>query len=92
MRDKILWLGMMVLLVLIPWNTQAQEPNPNPPVNAAPAPQEDEPSGQDALSLEFLEFLGDWEIEEGKWIDPAEWEVPLPEQETYDEENEPKEN
>ncbi len=25
-------------------------------------------------SVDFLEFLGEWETEEGEWIDPAELE------------------
>ena len=25
-------------------------------------------------SIEFLEFLGEWETEEGEWIDPIEYE------------------
>ncbi len=101
MRDKILWVGMTVLLLLTPWATQAQEDGPSgrdrPSERDKPAERDepverDELSGQDAPSLEFLEFLGDWETEDGQWTDPAEFEVPLPEQEIYGEENEPKEN
>ena len=104
MRDKILWVGMTVLLILTPWTLRAQEPNPDSPVNTAPTSKEDWPSGRDTLSmedvmsledapsLEFLEFLGDWETEDGQWTDPAEFEVPLSEQEMYDEESEPKKN
>ena len=37
-------------------------------------------------SLEFLEFLGDWETEDGEWIDPEELEqIAIAEQE-YDDE------
>ena len=37
-------------------------------------------------SLEFLEFLGDWETEDGEWIDPEELEqISIAEQE-YDDE------
>ena len=53
---------------------------------------EDEPSWQDAPSLEFLEFLGDWETKEGQWTDPAEFEVLLPEQEMYGAENDARKN
>ena len=28
----------------------------------------------EAPSLEFLEFLGDWETDDGEWIDPEELE------------------
>ncbi len=98
MRDKILWVGMTVLLMLTPWTPRAQQPNADSPANTAPVSQEDEPSGQDAPSwqdapsLEFLEFLGDWETEEGQWTDPAEFEVLLPEQEMYDAENDARKN
>jgi hypothetical protein len=35
-------------------------------------------------SLEFLEFLGDWETDDGEWIDPEELEqISITEQE-YD--------
>ena len=45
--------------------TQSVEP-PQPAVNT-PAP------GDDAgPSLEFLEFLGTWESDSGKWVDPVE--------------------
>ena len=37
-------------------------------------------------SLEFLEFLGDWETDDGEWIDPEELEqITIGEQE-YDDE------
>lgn len=87
MPVKYFWAGIIVLLSLTPGTPQAQEPHPKPPENAAPASQEDEPPRPDAPSLELLEFLGDWETEEGEWVGPAEWELPVPAQETYDEEN-----
>ncbi len=59
MPVKYFWAGIIVLLSLTQGTPQAQEPNPKPPVNAAPASQQDEPSGPDAPSLELLEFLGD---------------------------------
>jgi hypothetical protein len=32
-------------------------------------------SNKEAMpSMEFLEFLGEWETEEGEWIDPVEFE------------------
>lgn len=36
----------------------------------------DEPTleEEDAATLEFLEFLGDWETEDGEWVDPEELE------------------
>lgn len=92
MPVKYFWAEIIVLLSLTPGTLQAQEPHPNPPVNTAPASQQDEPSGSDAPSLEFLEFLGDWETAEGEWVGPAEWELPLPAQEMDDEENDLRKN
>lgn len=35
----------------------------------------EEPIKSEAMpSIEFLEFLGEWETEEGDWIDPVELE------------------
>jgi len=34
----------------------------------------DENTGDDNLSLEFLEFLGSFETENGQWVDPMEIE------------------
>ena len=37
---------------------------------------------QDRPSMELLEFLGDWSVDEDGWLDPAELEkMDLPEQE-----------
>ena len=30
-----------------------------------------EPESEESPSLEFLEFLAEWETADGKWIDPA---------------------
>ena len=35
--------------------------------------RQEEKSGE-IPSLEFLEFLGEWETEDGRWIDPEELE------------------
>jgi len=34
----------------------------------------DDKTGDDNLSLEFLEFLGSFETENGQWVDPMEIE------------------
>ena len=34
----------------------------------------DEATNEEMPSMEFLEFLGEWETEEGEWIDPLELE------------------
>ena len=39
----------------------------NAPFNFA-----DEPRNESDVSLEFLEFLGEWETDEGEWIDPEQ--------------------
>ena len=31
-----------------------------------------EEKGQEIPTLEFLEFLGEWETKDGRWIDPEE--------------------
>lgn len=44
---------------------------------------------QDSPSLELLEFLGEWETENGRWVDPTEFkDVVLPDEEQEDEEQE----
>ena len=35
---------------------------------------EEQTSNETMPSIEFLEFLGEWETEEGEWIDPVELE------------------
>ncbi len=48
----------------------------------------DSDGGQAMPSLELLEFLGDWEIENGQWIDPQDMDqIPLPDQDQENEEN-----
>ena len=37
-------------------------------------------------SLEFLEFLGDWETDDGEWIDPEELEQITIGKQEYDDE------
>ena len=44
---------------------------------------------QGSPSLELLEFLGEWETENGKWVDPTEFkDVVHPDEEQEDEEQE----
>ncbi len=48
----------------------------------------DRDGGQSMPSLELLEFLGDWETENGQWIDPQDLDqIPLPEQDQENEES-----
>ena len=39
-----------------------------------PVEQAGEPAGDNAPSVELLEFLGEWETEEGRWIDPTQFD------------------
>ena len=42
-------------------------------------------------SLEFLEFLGDWETDDGEWIDPEEMEhIAITDQEQMNEDEQQK--
>ena len=44
-------------------------------------------TGLEIPSLEFLEFLGEWETEDGRWIDPEEIDkMSLPDSEKKNEE------
>ena len=35
---------------------------------------EEETNTESMPSVEFLEFLGEWETEQGEWLDPVEFE------------------
>ena len=39
-----------------------------------PSLHAEESSTTESPSIDFLEFLGEWETEEGEWIDPVELE------------------
>lgn len=60
-----LW-STVLLLGLLSYPALAQEPGQG----REAAPQED----TEMPSLELLEFLGDWETDDGEWIDPEELE------------------
>jgi len=52
----------------------------------APGEAREESENTEMPSLEFLEFLGDWETEDGEWIDPEELEqIALTDQEQENE-------
>ena len=73
-----LW-GTLLLLGLLNAPVFAQEPG------QAREKSED----TEMPSLEFLEFLGDWETEDGEWIDPEELEqIALTDQEQEEYEDE----
>lgn len=46
---------------------------------------------EDPPSMEILEFLADWETDEGEWIDPTTLDqMSLPDQEQEDDEEKPE--
>ena len=52
----------------------------------AQEPEQATSEESEAPSLEFLEFLGDWETDDGEWIDPEELEqIALTDQEQEEE-------
>jgi hypothetical protein len=77
-QDKAHLWSTVLLLALLSSPALAQEPGP------ADAAQEN----IETPSIEFLEFLGDWETDDGEWIDPEELEqIALTDQEQeYDDE------
>lgn len=56
--------GTLILLGLLSTPVFAQEPGQ----------AGDKSEDTEMPSLEFLEFLGDWETDDGEWIDPEELE------------------
>jgi hypothetical protein len=49
-------------------------------------------AGQDSPSIELLEFLGEWETQEGQWVDPAEFnDMVLPDEEQENDEQKSEE-
>jgi len=77
-------IGMLLILTVSVATGQAQQAEPGKTTNSKPEKKEK------ILTLEFLEFLGEWETEDGRWIDPEELEqMSLPDPEPKkDEENE----
>ncbi len=74
-------LALALLLSLCAVTAQAE-----PPETQDPAAEETE-----LPSMDFLEFLGEWETEDGGWVDPLEletWTPPeVPDEEKKDEDD-----
>ena len=73
------WWSTLLLLGLLSTPALAQQPE-----QAREGSEE-----SDIPSLELLEFLGDWETDDGEWIDPEELEqiaLSDEERETYEDE------
>lgn len=78
MRARPYIIGMVFISTILVSSGQAQQPEPGKPIKRL---HETEP---EIPTIEFLEFLGEWETEDGRWIDPEELEqlsLPDPEQE-----------
>jgi hypothetical protein len=77
-------IAMVFVLTALISTGQAQQPETGKSIKRQLEQEQEIPS------LEFLEFLGEWEAEDGRWIDPEELEqMSLPDTEPEkDEENE----
>ena len=78
MRARPYIIGSVFILTILASTGQAQQPEPGKTT------KRQHEKGQEIPTLEFLEFLGEWETEDGRWIDPEELEqmsLPEPEQE-----------
>jgi hypothetical protein len=73
MRDK-LFLLIAFLVMAAPFPAGGTEPSPTQgrQENGTAADREGE-----ALSMELLEFLGEWESDDGEWLDPTEPDLML---------------
>lgn len=62
-----------------------------PALAQEPGQVREESENTEMPSLEFLEFLGDWETDDGEWIDPEELEqIALTDQEQENEDEKQK--
>ena len=62
-----------------------------PALAQEPGQVREESENTEMPSLEFLEFLGDWETDDGEWIDPEELEqIVLTDQEQENEDEKQK--
>ena len=81
MRVRPYIIGVVFISTILASTGQAQQPEPGKTIKRQ---QEKE---QEIPTLEFLEFLGEWETEDGRWIAPEELEqmsLPDPEQERHE--------
>lgn len=66
MPVKLYLMGTIFMLTILSTHAQAQQAE-----STQTSKRQQEP-GPEIPSLEFLEFLGEWETEDGRWIDPEE--------------------
>ena len=81
MLVKLFSIALVFLLTCVP--TTAVGTHRQSPANT----QQSKDNSQDASFCELLEFLGQWETDDGKWVDPTDldWLI-MPEQESKDDE------
>ena len=48
-----------------------RQPRPATPVARPAIPPPQDPAPRETPSVELLEFLGEWETADGKWVDPT---------------------
>lgn len=81
MLVKFFPLALVFLLTFVP--TTAVGADGQSPANT----QQSKDNSQDVSFGELLEFLGQWETDDGKWVDPTELDwLMKPEQESKDDE------
>ena len=66
MPVRLILIGTVFIFTTLSATAQEQQTEPT-----QTGKQQDETSPE-IPSLEFLEFLGEWETEDGRWIDPEE--------------------
>ncbi len=81
MPVRLYMMGTILILTVLSAPGQAQQ------TESAQTSKRQEEKGQEIPTLEFLEFLGEWETQDGRWIDPEELDkMSLPESKKNNEE------
>lgn len=85
MQVRFYLMGAMLILAALSAPVQAQ------PTESTATNKRQAKKGQEIPTLEMLEFLGEWETEDGQWIDPEELEqMPLPDSKKKNEDEDEK--
>ncbi len=81
MPVKLYLIGTVFILTILSAPGQAQQTESDQTSNRQ------QETGTEIPSIEFLEFLGEWETDDGRWIDPEELDqMSLPDTEKKNEE------
>lgn len=64
MQVRCYFIGMFLILTISVSTGQAQQPESGDKIKRQHKKEQEVPT------LEFLEFLGEWETEDGRWVDP----------------------